>query len=85
MAKDFAKKNRVNINLGSLLLKVNNNRKLVNRSFFINNNGVIKKTYDKIHMFDVKINNKEKHQESSLFKAGKKICLLYTSDAADDC
>ena len=24
-------------------------------------------------MFDVKINNKEKHQESSLFKAGKKI------------
>ncbi len=73
MAKDFAKKNKVNINLGSLLLKVNNNRKLVNRSFFIDDHGVIKKTYDKIHMFDVKINNKEKHQESSLFKAGKKI------------
>ena len=73
MAKDFAKKNKVNINLGSLLLKVKKQRKLVNRSFFIDNHGVIKKTYDKIHMFDVKINNKEKHQESSLFKAGKKI------------
>ena len=45
----------------------------MNRSYFINNNGVVEKTYDKIHMFDVKINNKEKHQESSLFKAGTKI------------
>ena len=73
MAKDFAKKNKVSINLGSLLLKVKNRKKLINRSFFINNYGVIKKTYDKIHMFDVKINNKEKHQESSLFQAGNEI------------
>ena len=73
MAKDFAKKNKVSINLGSLLLKVKNRKKLINRSFFINNYGVIKKTYDKIHMFDVKINNKERHKESSLFKAGNKI------------
>ena len=73
MAKDFAKKNKVSINLGSLLLKVKNHKKLINRSFFINNYGVIKKTYDKIHMFDVEINNKERHKESSLFKAGNKI------------
>ena len=73
MAKDFAKKNKVTINLGSLLLKVKNQRKLVNRSYFINNNGFIEKTYDKIHMFDVKINKKEKHQESSLFQAGNEI------------
>ena len=73
MAKDFAKKNKVSINLGSLLLKVKNRKKLINRSFFINNYGVIKKTYDKIHMFNVEINNKERHKESSLFKAGNKI------------
>ena len=73
MAKDFAKKNKVSINLGSLLLKVKNRKKLINRSFFINNYGVIKKTYDKIHMFDVKINNKERYQESLLFNAGNKI------------
>ena len=73
MAKDFANKNKVTINLGSLLLKVKNQRKLVNRSYFINNNGFIEKTYDKIHMFDVKINKKEKHQESSLFQAGNEI------------
>ena len=76
LAKNFAKKNKVFINLGSLLLKIKNQSKLVNRSFFIDDHGVIKKTYDKIHMFDVKINNKEKHQESSLFKAGTKI--IYT-------
>ena len=76
MAKNFAKKNNVNINLGSLLLKVKNQKKLVNRSLFINNFGFIKKTYDKIHMFDVEINKKEKHQESLLFKAGKKIMFL---------
>ena len=73
MAKNFAKKNKVTINLGSLLLKVKNQRKLINRSYFINNYGVVEKTYDKIHMFDVKINNKEKHQESFLFRAGNKI------------
>ncbi|MDC3178353.1 carbon-nitrogen hydrolase family protein [Pelagibacteraceae bacterium] len=73
MAKNFAKKNKVNINLGSLLLKVKNQSKLVNRSFFIDDHGIIKKTYDKIHMFDVQINNKETHQESSLFQAGNKI------------
>ena len=60
-AKNFAKKNKVNINLGSLLLKVKKQSKLVNRSFFIDDLGVIKKTYDKIHMFDVKINTNEKH------------------------
>ena len=73
MAKNFAKKNKVNINLGSLLLKVKNQSKLVNRSFFIDDHGIIKKTYDKIHMFDVQINKKEKHQESSLFQAGTEI------------
>ena len=73
MAKNFAKKNKVNINLGSLLLKIKNKSKLVNRSFLIDDNGFIKKTYDKIHMFDVKINNSEVHKESASFTAGNKI------------
>ena len=73
MAKNFAKKNKVNINLGSLLLKIKNKSKLVNRSFFIDDNGTIKKMYDKIHMFDVKINKREVHKESASFIAGNKI------------
>ena len=76
MAKNFAKKNKVTINLGSLLLKVKNQKKLINRSYFINNYGVVEKTYDKIHMFDVKINNKEKHQESFLFRAGDRKSVV---------
>ena len=75
MTKKFAKENNVNINIGSLLLKKRNHKKLVNRSFLINKNGKINSYYDKIHMFDVKINKKENHKESAVFKAGKKIII----------
>ncbi len=76
MAKLYAKENNVNINLGSLLLKVKNKKKLVNRSYFINTMGKIVKKYDKIHMFDVNINKKETHRESDTFQAGSDIVLL---------
>ena len=35
-ARIFAKKNKVNINIGSLLLKIKENKKLANRSILIN-------------------------------------------------
>jgi predicted amidohydrolase len=76
MAKLYAKENNVNINIGSLLLKVKNKKKLVNRSYLINAKGRIVKTYDKIHMFDVNINKKETHRESDTFQAGSNIVLL---------
>ena len=76
MAKIYAKENNVNINIGSLLLKIKNQKKLVNRSYFINTKGKIAKTYDKIHMFDVNINKKETHRESDTFQAGSNIILL---------
>ena len=73
MAKLYAMENCVSINIGSLLLKEKNKKKLVNRSFFINSKGKILKRYDKIHMFDVNINKKETHRESHTFTAGKNI------------
>ena len=76
MAKIYAKENNVNINIGSLLLKIKNQKKLVNRSYFINTKGKIVKTYDKIHMFDVNINKTETHRESDTFQAGSNIILL---------
>jgi len=76
MAKLYADQNSVNINLGSLLLREKNKKKLVNRSIFINSNGKILKRYDKIHMFDVNISKKETHRESNTFKAGKNIAFL---------
>ena len=76
MAKNYAKQNKVNINLGSLLLKKRNKKKLVNRSIFINSEGKIMKIYDKIHMFDVKINKTETHRESESFEAGNNIVMV---------
>ncbi len=73
MTKKFAKKNKVYINIGSLLLKKKNQKRLVNRSFLINHYGKIQKYYDKIHMFDVNINKTECYRESDSFKPGKKI------------
>ena len=70
MAKNFSKKNKVNINLGSLLLKVKNKKKMVNRSIIINKYGKIQSSYDKIHLFDVDISNKEIHRESHFFCCG---------------
>ena len=71
----FAKDNKVNINLGSLLLKVKGSKKLVNRSILINKYGKIQSTYDKINLFDVNINTIETHRESHTFIKGKKYIL----------
>ena len=78
MSKEFAKKNKIFINIGSLLLKRNNSNKLINRSFLIDKNGKIKTYYDKIHMFDVKINCKETYFESKFFKPGRELVLVKT-------
>ena len=75
MTKNFAKKNYVNINLGSLLLKIKGKRKLVNRSILINSKGRIQSSYDKIHLFDVNISREESHRESNSFIYGNKLVI----------
>ena len=50
--------------------------KLLNRSFFINRSGKIVNYYDKIHLFDVNINNKEIHRESQSFHKGNKVVCI---------
>jgi predicted amidohydrolase len=74
-SKIFAKENKVNINLGSLLLKIKGEKKLVNRSILINKQGKIQSTYDKIHLFDVNINADEIHRESNSFIKGNKLVI----------
>jgi len=79
MEKDFyllevrkiAKKYRKWILVGSVVVRVNNMIK--NRSVLINARGLIQAYYDKIHMYDAKLNNKEKYFESKIFTPGKKI------------
>ena len=70
--KSLAKKYKKWILIGSLIIKISKN-KLVNRSVLINKKGKIKKYYDKIHMYDVKLSAKEKYFESKTFSPGKKI------------
>lgn len=51
--KKYAKKNNVNIVLGSLALRVENTNNITNTSFVINREGEIIHRYDKIYMYTV--------------------------------
>ena len=81
--KKFAKKYNKIIHIGSLLLKKNHSNKLINRSFIIGVDGKIKKYYDKIHLFDVNINKKEKYRESEDIYRALKISLQFQSLGED--
>ena len=70
--KSLAKKYKKWILIGSLIVKISNN-KLVNRSVLIDKNGKVRSYYDKIHMYDVILSNREKYFESQTFSAGNKI------------
>ena len=72
--KRLAKKYKKWILIGSLIIK--NKKKLLNRSVLINDKGKIKTFYDKIHMYDAKLNKSEKYFESKTFKAGKNIKVV---------
>ena len=69
--KILCKKFKKWILIGSLPIREGN--KLKNRSIMVNSSGKIISYYDKINMFDVKIEKKESHKESKTYKAGKKI------------
>ena len=70
--KVLAKKYKKWILIGSLVIKLQKN-KLVNRSILIDQKGKIRTFYDKIHMYDASLSNKEKYFESKIFQSGKKI------------
>ena len=70
--KLLAKKYKIWILIGSLIIKISKN-KLVNRSVLVDKTGKIRTFYDKIHMYDVALSKKEKYFESKTFSAGKQI------------
>ena len=69
--KEISKKNKKWILIGSLAIKEKN--KYRNRSIMINPKGKIAAYYDKIKMFDVKLQNKEQHKESKTYRPGNKL------------
>ncbi len=76
--QDFANKNNVNILLGSLPIREDKN--LFNRTITINSNGTVISIYDKIHMFDVNLINKESYKESDTFTPGQNLKTFLIDD-----
>jgi len=76
-----AQEHGVWLSIGSLALKGGDGGRFVNRSFLINPKGEIAATYDKIHMFDVQVNETEIYAESSGYAPGGEAVLAELGDA----
>ena len=67
--RKLAEQERIWLLIGSLALKNSGpGDRFSNRSFLIDPQGQIQARYDKIHMFDVNLSNKEIYNESKLYK-----------------
>jgi predicted amidohydrolase len=76
--RELAAKLNIWLNIGSLSIKEDENDKLFNRSFTIDNLGKIVSFYDKIHLFDCTLSNGEDYKESARFISGKKAVTTLT-------
>ncbi len=65
--------------IGSLALKTDDpDGRFANRSFMIDPSGDIAATYDKIHMFDVQVNEQETYRESAGYRPGDRAAIVQT-------
>ena len=63
--------------IGSLMLRAqDHDDRMVNRCFLIQPDGQIRAHYDKIHMFDVEVNDGQKYRESQTFDRGHEAVLV---------
>jgi deaminated glutathione amidase len=76
--QDLAHETGAWVLVGSLLVEVPGSEKMANRSFLVDDKGLIRARYDKIHMFDVELGGAENHSESKYFNAGDKLILSTT-------
>lgn len=66
------------ISIGSLGIKLPDDKRFANRSFLISPTGEIVARYDKIHMFDVEISPTETYKESAGYRPGEKAVVAKT-------
>jgi len=64
--------------LGSIHVRVPGEEQIRNRSFLIAPDGGVVVSYDKIHMFDVRLAGGENYRESATFKPGERAVLAET-------
>lgn len=72
--RDLARKLGIFLHIGSLAIKLLP-EKAANRSFLIDRKGEIIARYDKIHMFDVDLENGETYRESANYQPGESAIL----------
>ena len=75
--REIAAKTGAWVLAGSLAVRVGGD-KLANRSFLIDAGGRVVAKYDKIHMFDVDLENGESYRESATFRSGDRAVLADT-------
>lgn len=73
-AKNMAAKHQIWLHIGSTAI-LRDDGKVANRAFVINPEGEICATYDKIHMFDVDLDNGESWRESAVYEPGQNAVL----------
>ena len=71
----MAQENNIFLLVGSMILADENSDKAVNRSLLIAPDGAVQTQYDKIHMFDVALENGESHRESAAYQAGDALVV----------
>lgn len=74
-ACDLARETGAWLVLGSLVIRVEGEERLRNRSFLIAPDGRVTARYDKIHMFDVSLPGGESYRESASFQPGDRAVL----------
>jgi predicted amidohydrolase len=72
--RELARKREIFVHVGSLAIRISPDR-AVNRGFLIDPKGEIAARYDKIHMFDVDLENGESYRESRTYVAGEEAVL----------
>lgn len=74
----LAKELGIWIHAGSLAIRPEEGDRLANRGFLIAPDGSIRAKYDKIHMFDVDLENAESYRESFSYRPGEQAVLAQT-------
>ena len=72
---DIARKRKIWLHIGSMAFK-RSNGKLTNRAYVFSPSGDIVTQYDKIHLFDVSLENGEAWRESKLFDPGTEVNIV---------
>lgn len=75
--RDLARETGAWLLVGSLTVKLSD-EKLANRSFLLDADGGVVARYDKIHMFDVDLDDGQVYRESAIFQPGDKAVVAET-------